>query len=257
MRRTFLGMAVAAFLLVLTACGDKKANQTENGGESADSLVENERVEALDENEEVFSDVEALRKIQTTWSKESIEGLRPEENGLDIVDLAIAFCDKYSDFEANKQLVNYFTRREQFNSDWFYVDEQQKNGFVECASGSEVSHDVTACYWKQKNGHRLVAFWLERGHEGSDEVDGLLAFYDYDPEAEEMTPKPELTQRVEKAMSKFDSYSVRLPDEGKDIILMGYNSGADEDSYETAYYLFKWNGNGFDLVEADEDELFG
>lgn len=255
MRRTSFWMAVAAFLLVLTACGDKKANQGQNGEEVTDSLSEN--VEVQEDEDVAFSDTElTLRKIRETWSKESIDGLRPEENGVGIVDLALAFCEKYSDFEANKQLVNYFTRRDQFNSDWFQVDEQPNNGFVKCMSGSEVSRDVTACYWKKKDGHRLVAFWLELGHEGSEEVDCLLAFYDYDPEAEEMTPKPELTQRVEKTMSKFDSYSVRLPDKGKDIILIGHDFG-DDDSYEATYYLFKWNGNDFDQKEVSEDEAFG
>ena len=180
-------MAVAAFLLVLTACGEKKANQTENGGEATDSLTEN--VEAEEDEDGFTSDAElAMRKMQTTWSKESIEGLPPEENGLDIVALAVAFCEKYSDFDANKQLVTYFTRRDQFNSDWYFVDEDLKNGYVRCGSGSEISSDVTACYWKKKDGHRLVAFWLELGHEGSEHVDQLLAFYDYDPESDSMTP---------------------------------------------------------------------
>lgn len=255
MRKTSFWMAVAAFLLVLTACGEKKANQTENGGEATDSLTEN--VEAVEDEDGFTSDAElAMRKMQTTWSKESIEGLPPEENGLDIVALAVAFCEKYSDFDANKQLVTYFTRRDQFNSDWYFVDEDLKNGYVRCGSGSEISSDVTACYWKKKDGHRLVAFWLELGHEGSEHVDQLLAFYDYDPESDSMTPKPELSQRVEKTMSKFDAYSVRLPDEGKDIILMGHDFG-DDDSYQCTYYLFKWNGNDFDQKEVSEDEAFG
>ena len=136
------------------------------------------------------------------------------------------------------------------------MDEDLKNGYVRCGSGSEISSDVTACYWKKKDGHRLVAFWLELGHEGSEHVDQLLAFYDYDPESDSMTPKPELSQRVEKTMSKFDAYSVRLPDEGKDIILMGHDFG-DDDSYQCTYYLFKWNGNDFDQKEVSEDEAFG
>ena len=57
-------------------------------------------------------------------------------------------------------------------------------------------------------------------------------------------------------MSKFDSYSVRLPDKGKDIILIGHDFG-DDDSYEATYYLFKWNGNDFDQKEVSEDEAFG
>ena len=157
MRRISFWMAVAAFLLVLTACGEKKANQTENGGEATDSLTEN--VEAVEDEDGFTSDAElAMRKMQTTWSKESIEGLPPEENGLDIVALAVAFCEKYSDFDANKQLVTYFTRRDQFNSDWYFVDEDLKNGYVRCGSGSEISSDVTACYWKKKDGHRRIHY---------------------------------------------------------------------------------------------------
>ena len=76
MRRTSFWMAVAAFLLVLTACGDKKANQGQNGEEVTDSLSEN--VEVPEDEDVAFSDTElTLRKIRETWSKESIDGLRP------------------------------------------------------------------------------------------------------------------------------------------------------------------------------------
>ena len=118
----------------------------------------------------------------------------------------------------------------------------------------QVSWDMVCCYWNRDNGHKLVAFWMEQGHESDPSLgDNLLAFYDYDPATDVMTPDPEIGKRIADAMAQYDGYGVRLPDEGKDIELVGYMFDLENDSAESTDYLCRWNGNDFALEKVNEE----
>jgi hypothetical protein len=63
-----------------------------------------------------------------------------------------------------------------------------------------------------------------------------------------MSPEPALTDLIEKRMRDYDAYSVVLPKEGKDIMVMGFIFGDEEEEEDNSEYVelnLKWNGMTF------------
>jgi len=54
-------------------------------------------------------------------------------------------------------------------------------------------------------------------------------------------------------MNQYDDYSVVLPDEGKDIQIVGHMFDYENDSAENTYYIYRWNGNDFTLEKSKEE----
>ena len=267
-------MALAAFLFVLTACENKKAEQPQNKDNQKQEVVDdknndNKKQEVVDDKnndnqnvqvingptqkeespEETPGNIEIIRNV---WEMTPIPGIA-EKGKVDIERFARAFCYEYSNYEPNKALCDYLKDPKGYNNEDYRIDNQKSNGYIKCQGMFQVSWDVTGCYWNRDNGHKLVAFWLEQGHESDPELaDALVVFYDYDPAKDVMTPEPALGKAIEKAMAHYDTYSVVLPDKGKDIELVGYKIDYKNDSAEPYYYIYRWNGNDFKLEKAKD-----
>ena len=243
-------MAMAAFLFLLTACGEKKAEQTQNEENQTNAEVEGKVVadaDAEEDEDEGFSlsigNIEAISKV---WESKSIKGVAADGK-VDIGRIALAFCKEYPKYEPNKAVVNYFENQKK-DDEHFQIECDTKNGYIKSMGMFQVTWDMTGCFWKRKNGHSLVAFWMEHGHENNPDLgEDLLVFYDYDPSTDTMTPEPALSKKVEKKMAKFNEYSVALPSEGKDITLFGYTVNYEEDCAESTEFTLRWNGTDFDF----------
>ncbi len=64
-----------------------------------------------------------------------------------------------------------------------------------------------------------------------------------------MTPDTEVYQLVEKvALNKdFETFDLKLPEEGKDIVVNLYSDNGD-DGYDITEKTLKWTGHDFKLV---------
>lgn len=259
MKKATLLMAVAALSFMLTACGDKKANQAQDADNETDATVE-EGTETLSEDNADGDDSPALKTgeiadIRRVWASRPITPVAADKEA-DIEYFAFAFCMEYPDYEPNKALYDYLEFPTRYANQNFHIDNQKKNGYIKCMGMYQVNWDTSACYWKRNNGHSLVAFWMEQGHESGDPAlsDALIVFYDYDPATDTMTPEPSLGKKIETDMASYDEYSVRLPEEGKDIELIGQKIDFENDSCDNTYYLLRWNGNDFNLEKVESEE---
>ena len=165
-----------------------------------------------------------------------------------IEQFAQKFCYEYNNYQPNKELCDYFRDPTKYNNEDFDINCQSKKGYISCRGMFQCSFDTECCYWKRKNGHSLVAFWLYEGHESGAEYQ-LLAFYDYDPATDIMTPEPALSKRLLDVVDKYDSYSVILPEEGTDIEIIGYTDNEEEDNCIATDYQAHWDGNDFTKIE--------
>ena len=102
-----------------------------------------------------------------------------------------------------------------------------------------------ACYWNRKNGHKLFAAFMEECWESVDWDQCLVVFYDYDPSTGNMKPEPALTKMIEERVKDYMCYYLRLPEEGKDIEVIGVESMEEEASADEMFTLI-WNGQTFD-----------
>ena len=263
MKKTVTLMALAAFLLVLVACGDKQTSQkpasagekTEATATDADTNSETDPED--DEYAEGANDGDVVLDIGSKWDSKPLKNIATEDV-FDIERFAYVFAYEYSDYTPNKVICEYFDSPEKFKNkeSLFTVRSMKKNGFLECMAMTEVVWCTECCYWKRKNGHALVAFWMERGHEGEDEPsETALAFYDYNPETDTMTPEPALYKIVEDVVRDYDTYLVSLPKEGKDIDLLGLTWNKAGEYYDTTPYLLRWNGNDFKAEKVKEENL--
>lgn len=263
MKKTVLLMALATFLVVLVACGDKQANQqSATAGEkteaNATDTATNSETDPLDaEYAEGANDGEVVLEIASKWDSKPLKNIVTEDI-FDVERFAYVFADEYSDFKPNKVICEYLDSPEKFKKkeSLFGVRNMKKNGYLECSAQTEVSWGTTCCYWKRKNGHALVAFWLERGHEGEDELsETALAFYDFNPETDTMTPEPALCKIVEDIARNYDAYLIKLPEEGKDINLYCLTYNKAKEYYESTPYLLRWNGNDFKAEKVKEEDI--
>ena len=247
-----LVMALAAFSFMLTGCGNNQAKQEQNDDNNKQEVVEQQTQEESQEEEEFF--VGEIGNILGVWEKKPLSGAAV--NGkTDIERFAYVFCKEYSNFEPNQVFLDYLKDPKGFNNENYSVDDHKNNGYIKSMGRFEVACEMSGCYWNRDNGHKLVAFWMEKG----DEIDptfaeSLLVFYDYDPATDKMTPEPALTNSVNLAMVQFDNYSVVLPDKGKDIEIVGHKIDYENDSAENTYFLYRWNGNNFNLERSKESK---
>ena len=243
-----LVMALAAFSFMLTAC-ENKANKEQNT-ENQTEMVAEEQTE--DAPSFTADDVNQIGVIHGVWdvmpiSVATVDGLS------DIKRVANAFCYEYSNYEPNKVLCDYL-KDPDYNNEYFEVESLEENGYIACKGMTEYSNDVCCHIWDRKNGHKLVAFWLEEAHENGDDA-SLLAFYDFDPATNTMTPEPELAKKIVESMAQYDAYSVRLPRVGLDAGLIGHKINIEEDNCDNTYYMLRWNGNDFNQEQVT-DEAF-
>ena len=235
-----LVMALAAFSFMLTACGNQQANNNQDTEDQIETAVEEQADEFVNQIP-VISGVWELAPIPVA----AVEGMS------DIKRVANAFCYEYSIYEPNKVLCDYL-KDPDYNNEYFMLESMEENGYIACKGMTEYSNDVCCHIWDRDNGHKLVAFWLEEANENGDDT-CLLAFYDFDPATNTMTPEPELAKKIVEPMAQYDAFSVRLPQEGVDAGLIGHNIDIEEDNYDNTYYMLRWNGNDFNQEQVTVD----
>ena len=243
-----LVVALAAFSFMLTACQNKQAKQ-----EQKDDNKKQEVVDEKTQEEEVFIEGE-IEKWYHVWDSIPLSGVAVDGK-TDIERFAYVFCNKYANFEPNQVLLDYLKDPKGFNNEDYSVDDHKNNGYINCVGQFQIPCEMAGCYWNRDNGHKLVAFWMEKGHEIDPSfAQSLLVFYDYDPATDIMNPEPALTDSVNIAMNQYEDYSVVLPDEGKDIQIVGHMFDYENDSAENTYYIYRWNGKDFNLEKSKESE---
>lgn len=261
--KTFL-TALAALSMVLGACGEKQTSKEQEAAQSASAAVEKKtdgKASQADGAElagnEKAAETTPIAAISSAWASKSLKGIAPGGKA-DIERFALAFTQEYGEYKPNKVLciylkypANYKEKLDAEEANLFEVYNKKKSGYISCRAMVQYSWDTECCYWKRNNRHQLVAFWLVEEHENSD-GEHLLAFYDYDPATDTMTPEPAITKRVDEAMVPYDDYTIRLPEQGKDIELIGHKINIEEDNCENTGYLLRWNGNDFKIERTKE-----
>lgn len=242
-----LVMALAAFSFMLAACGNNQAKQEQQGQkeqqEQRDDKNKQEVVEEQIQKEDGHSP--ALDEIRSVWKKKPLSGVAVDGK-TDIVSFASVFCNAFPNFSANQAFLDYLKDPDAEYDEFRNVDIQKQNGYIFCNCMAVVGCDLHTCYWNCDNGHKLVAFDMEEVENEPDIYDQLLLFYDYDPVTDMMNPATALVEKIEKDMAQNSIYGVGLPNEGKDISLSGRVNGEYHD------YIYRWNGNGFDLEKTDK-----
>ena len=244
MKNTILAITFLAAGLMMAACN----NTPKDNVQAVES--DNTEVVATDTpTEEVvleeIDELDAIRSIRNEWGAKPIT-VEGDKDKAGIEQFALALCMTYPDFVVNKMLGDYLIAPQEYENELYGIDNQSNNGFVRCMMRVETPHETDACYWNRKNGHKLFAAYMQAGYENGDGED-LVVFYDYDPATGIMTPEPELTDKLEKQGKDFDYYEVRLPQEGKDIILYVCTENKELDNYDCDEQKVKWNGMTFDF----------
>ena len=246
MKKKLISMVLIAAGLMLTACDNKQKNDGKAvEGDNTENVATDDQTE-----EEAVADVfEGIRSIAKEWTGKPIK-VDAGKKAAGIEQFALAFCKEFPQCATNKELVDYLNAPDDYKNELYGIDCKPSKGFIRSMMLVETTHETDICYWNRKNGHKLVAAYMEAGHENG-ESENLPVFYDYDPETDIMTPEPALTDMIVKRMKSHDAYSIVLPQDGKDIVVYGFNIDEENDSAESEELLLKWNGTAFDWVKEE------
>ena len=253
MKAIRMTVALLVFPLIIAACAGKSEKQQEQ--QPSESNVEKvgllDTTATVDNEEQDSQGVQPLTdggidEIREVWCDREFN-VKPGDKTPGIHEFASSFCKQYPGFLANKKMMQYLMDMKGYNEEntGFHITDRPRNGYLRCSSMSQYDNSTTCCYWKRKNGHRLVAFCMQEDHEADDSGKDLVVFYDYDVENDLMTPEPSLTDMVEKLVKKHDAYDTLLPDEGKDIEIDAFDFS--EDSAQEYQYLLIWDGQTFKI----------
>jgi len=225
----------AAAGLMMSACN--------NTPKSNEKPVDNGKTEQVEKKENVQNPT-GIVSIRKAWTNNPIDA-EPGDITPGIETFALAFCEKYSECETNKALADYLVDPEEVNKEMYEIVSDPKNGYVHSMMKVQTTPFTDACYWNRENEHQLFAAYMENTFE-TGESENLVVFYDYDPMTQIMTPEPALTNMIEERMKKYSSYQVVLPQEGKDITVVGYIDDVENNSSDMLELKLKWNGMTFD-----------
>ena len=261
MKKHFIAILFIAASLIMTACGNKAGN-----GEAQDSTAvsENTSQELTAEEEDDFETPErAIVSIRQTWADKTLK-VDADKSKVSIKDFALAFCKAYPQCETNEAMRQYLSNPETAKEDDYRleIDNPESghsigydmycnpaNGFIRCLEEVQTDRFTYLCYWNRKNGHKLVAAYMEECWESADWDQCLICFYDFDPATGAMTPEPALTKMIEERMKQFElCYYIHLPEEGKDIEIIGVDS-EEEDACADETFILKWDGMTFNWEE--------
>lgn len=242
--------------LMISACG----NSQKNNDKSVDSdSTKDTPTAAQAEEEEDYYDTPSrgIDAIRAAWKSKTIK-VDAGTTAPDIKELAFAFCKTYPQCETNRALMGYLNSPESSTKDEYelglddgfnyFINCIPKEGYIRCMGEIEVDRFTYGCYWNRENGHKLFAAFMEECWETADWDQCLVVFYDYDPATDVLTPEPALTDMIENRMKDYFIYIVRLPEEGKDIEVVGFES-IEEDACADETFTLKWNGNTFNWVD--------
>lgn len=252
MRKLSLAIILACSMLMLTSCGGKQNNA--KPAENQEEAVINEKTDGTEaQTGETAEPAEAddqshgfVPSIRKAWASKPLTGVAAGKTA-SIEHFAAAFCKQYPDYKPNKMLGEYLKAPAKFNEakNSTEIADERKNGYLSSYIMADLDWGVECCYWKRANGHKLVAFRLTENQMEWDDEERLLAFYDYDPATDTMTPEPALSEKVDETGRQHDFYFVNLPIEGKDIKMICHNTESKHDYASEVHYLFRWNGNDF------------
>jgi len=228
----------AAAGLMMSACN----NTPKDDGKQPVEDVNTKKVEV--EKKAPAEDQSGIVSIRKAWVNNPIDA-EPGDITPGIETFAYAFCDKYSQCETNKALANYFVDPNEVNKEMYEIVSDPKNGYVHSMMKVQTTPVTDACFWNRNNEHQLFAAYMENTTE-TGETTNLVVFYDYDPMTQIMTPEPALTNMIEERMTKYSSYQVVLPQNGKDIQVVGFIEDEANDSADRLELKLKWNGMTFD-----------
>ena len=233
--------------LMVSACG---GNQTKDS-QAVETEKQSEVTQEEEETRSSSDDPTGIISIRKTWAEKPIK-VGAGEGKVGIGQLAKAFCQTYPQCETVNAMGEYLKTPnndgEPISVDglMYDVEVDQRNGFARCMMLVETSPFMDACYWNRKNGHKLFAAYMEEAHESGAYAEILLVFYDYDPATDVMTPDADVNAMFEEYMKNPDDYALRLPQEGKDIIVYNYVYDEENDSAKTSEITFIWNGDTFE-----------
>lgn len=229
--------------LTMAACN----NQTNNGKtvESNDTVIVTTEVPSDEfDSEEGIDELDAIRSIRKEWVDKPIK-VEADKETVGIEQFALAFCKTYPDFVVNKMMRDYLVAPENYKNELYGIDNRSDNDFIRCMMMVETTHQTDVCCWDRKDGHKLFAVYMAAGYESGDGEDQVV-FYDYDPATGIMTPEPALADMVEKQGKGYDIYEVRLPREGKDIVVYVCTANKELDNYDCDEHKLTWNGMTFE-----------
>ena len=238
MKRNFLAIVLVAAGLMMSACNNG-SNQNQNGNNNS-----NKKENVVTPKND---DPSGIRSIEKVWAAKAID-VDPGDKTPGIEQFALAFCKEYPGFPLNEVLRNYITYDSYEHSGYEIVNDPSQ-GYIHCMWEVQTTPVTDVCYWNRNNGNKLVAIYMEDTHESGEWYDRLVAFYDFDPATNMMTPEPALTEMIVNRVKKYDTYAVTLPREGKDIEVVGYIFDEEEDTSDSKEMLLKWNGMTFDWTE--------
>ena len=239
------------FPLAFWACAGSSEKQQEQQA-SKDSVEaqagQADKAETADVEKQESQDVqpltdEGIDAISKVWRDRPFN-VEPGDITPGVHEFAYAICEQYPGFEANKKMMEYLMDNDECKKErWgYHVTDQPRMGYLRCSSMTQYDTSTTCCYWKRQNGHQLVAVYMNDDHENGDDQQ-LVAFYDYDPATDVLTPEPKLTEMVENLGKGYDDYEVNLPEKGKDIEVDAFTF-SDDSAQEHQYFLI-WNGQTF------------
>ena len=113
-------MALAAFSLVLVACGNKQATQTD--AQQADSAAVETNTEESQMGDGEMSDdgvipgETALPAIRDVWAQTPISPVAADGTA-NISNIVFAFCQEFSDYMPNKSLLEYLAFPNRYKED--------------------------------------------------------------------------------------------------------------------------------------------
>lgn len=193
----------------------------------------------------------SFNQIEKEWHNQNIYTVTNSESS-DIFGYFLSFSQAYPNDILNMIVVRALGMLDEGIIGDFVMD--KKAGFMRGTAFTELTQDVEMCYWNCSNGARIVAVSLA-GYEYTydDEIEGEevtcddrgvicvndLMFYRLNSDEalwHPLTPKAICGRDFE-----FDKYKVKLPRQGKDIII------ADAET-DAVRYVLKWNDGRFTVV---------
>ena len=250
--------------LIVSACSNKLKSydsDVESDSIESDSIARvTQRLDSIDA--EYYVKERSIESIRRVWADKKIK-VDADPAALGISQLALAFCQTYPQCDTNEALRRYLVAPHTDGKDLdslsfksptykhtftYWIEPALKNGYIRSMGETQVDRTTYVCFWNRKNGHKLFAAFMEECWETSTWEECLVVFYDYDPATRVMSPEPALTDLIEKRMRDYDAYSVVLPKEGKDIMVMGFIFGDEEEEEDNSEYVelnLKWNGMTF------------
>ena len=293
MRKILLLLLVASLSVILSGCNKQQKSVNANPSEGtvkkevmnetdeavADTIPDEEYTEDHNDEDDAFSEWRIkpgeINEIKNEWRTRVIK-VFTDNKSPEIHQYVQSFIASYP-YTPNDLLNNYiidyknnnlltpesFLKKGSSEGEYqtdhpsqaysYKIIDHPKSGYMSISANVQYDHRFEYCYWKRNNGHRLFAAYMNGEYENPSMNERLLAFYDYNPATQKMTPEPELTDMVEEKVKGFSSWVMILPDKGKDIEVYVYQENDDdsEDEIELEFDM-EWNGQSF-TIESIED----